>query len=130
MGSVMISGDAGIENFRRSSIRHGLMFKIKTGMWLGGMTGSGGARVLVAVRSYGWKGKTAKQALDFMFGLGMVEKDWKRCKNSYDRENGDRCVCGGDWTYFELDFINVQGYGCEKYGLPAIPAVGPTGRLV
>ena len=122
----LIIGDGPIENARRLTIVSGLRFKDRFGGWPNNVSAK---MTLPAVRSYGWKGRTVKSALKFMENLGLVEPSWRRCKNKFSNEE-DTCECGGQWVYFELDFTGLHGYGCEQYGLPAVPAVDGFGRKI
>lgn len=33
-------------------------------------------------------------------------------------EESDRCVCGGWLVYYEVDWLDMFGEGCEVYGVP------------
>lgn len=63
---MMFDTPVAIENFRRTAIRHALKFNIAHGFWPHGPR----SNPLNAVRSYGWTGRSSKQALKFMEDLG------------------------------------------------------------
>jgi hypothetical protein len=61
----MITGATNIENVRRMTIRAALRMKVNHDMWPNRHWKSN-----CLVRTYGWTGRTAKSALEFMEKLG------------------------------------------------------------
>lgn len=56
-----------IESFRRATMRVALKFNIAHGFWPAGPKSN---PLAIIRKSYGWKGRTSKQALRFMEELG------------------------------------------------------------
>lgn len=69
---TVITGKDNIEHVRRLTIVAALRLKVNIGMWPNNVSAK---LCLPAVRTYGWRGRTAKQALAFMEELLQQMKE-------------------------------------------------------